>query len=198
MSNLLSHAKHELDLIGMIDNGDETDMNTMMRRHILMMMEVFSNEGHSGFSASYAANAISKLMMYKPLSPLTGEDDEWFKHDYGGEPTYHPDFEKIALENPKGVLSTFSSLMKCSQVIQPYEYGDDASKETWLWLKNLPNLKPTRYVEPRIVDGKPRWANQTDSGQNRLGPSADRWKIRSETYPGIARAMADQWGGLTT
>ena len=88
MSNLFAHAEHELDLIGMIDNGDETDMNTAMRRHILMMMEVFSNEGHSGFSASYAANAISKLMMYKPLSPLTGEDDEWFKHDYVGQPTY--------------------------------------------------------------------------------------------------------------
>ena len=88
MSNLLKHAQHELDLIGMVDNGDETDMNTMMRKHILLMMEVFANEGHSGFSASYAADAISKLMMYKPLSPLTGEDDEWVKHDYGNGISY--------------------------------------------------------------------------------------------------------------
>jgi hypothetical protein len=49
-------------------------------------------------------------------------------------------------------------------------------------------------VEPRIANGKKRWANQTDSGQNRLPPSEDRWKIRSETYAGIAAAMVAQWG----
>ncbi|MFZ9585882.1 MAG: hypothetical protein ACO280_13145, partial [Pseudohongiellaceae bacterium] len=61
-------------------------------------------------------------------------------------------------------------------------------------LKNLPPLRPTSFVEPRIVDGKPRWGNQTDSGQNKLPPSDDRWKIRSATYQGIAAAMATQWG----
>jgi len=50
-------------------------------------------------------------------------------------------------------------------------------------------------VAPRVVNGKPRWANQTDSGQNRLPPGQDRWKLRSRTYEGIAAAMADQWGG---
>lgn len=52
-------------------------------------------------------------------------------------------------------------------------------------------------VEPRIVDGKKRWGNQTASGQNKLAPSDDRWKIRSETYEGIAKAMADQWGSVS-
>jgi len=53
---------------------------------------------------------------------------------------------------------------------------------------------PTGIIAPRIVNGKKRWGNQTDSGQNRLGPSEDRWKLRAETYSGIAEAMADQWG----
>jgi hypothetical protein len=74
---------------------------------------------------------------------------------------------------------------------------DDASKRTGLWLKRLPMLIPTKRIIGRFVihNGKrvERWANQTDSGQNRLGPSDDRWKIRSKTYQGIAEAMADQW-----
>lgn len=100
--------------------------------------------------------------------------------------------ERIAIENPVGCIST--RIRKASQYIQPYQFGDDASKKTGLWLKGLPLLVPTRNVEPRIVNGKKRWGNQTDSGQNRLGPSEDRWKIRSETYAGIANAMATQWG----
>jgi hypothetical protein len=61
-------------------------------------------------------------------------------------------------------------------------------------LKNLPLLIPTKHIEGRKVNGRMRWGNQTDSGQNKLAPSADRWKIRSETYPGIAKAFAEQWG----
>jgi len=99
---------------------------------------------------------------------------------------------RIAIENPTGCIST--RIRKPDQAIHPYQYGHDASKKTCLWLKNLPLLRPTQYVEPRMVNGKPRWANQTDSGQNKLTPSPDRWKIRSETYKGIARAMANQWG----
>lgn len=100
--------------------------------------------------------------------------------------------ERIALENPVSVIS--SRIRKPDQIITPYMFGHDASKKTCLWLKGLAPLKPTEMVAPRIVDGKKRWGNQTDSGQNRLAPSADRWKIRSETYKGIAEAMASQWG----
>lgn len=100
--------------------------------------------------------------------------------------------EKIAIENPVGCIST--RIRKFDQKIQPYQFGHDASKQTCLWLKNLVPLVPTKYVEPRTVNGKPRWGNQTDSGQNRLGPSEDRWKERSRTYEGIAEAMANQWG----
>lgn len=104
------------------------------------------------------------------------------------------DIRRIAMENPVGCLST--RYRKPDQFIQPYEYGHDASKRTCLWLKNLPPLQATEYVTPRYVDGKPRWANQTDSGQNRLPPSEDRWKLRSETYEGWSNAMAEQWGVL--
>lgn len=101
--------------------------------------------------------------------------------------------ERIAIENPISVIS--SRIRKPDQIINPYEFGHDASKKTCLWLKNLPQLRPTQMIEPRIVSGRKRWGNQTDSGQNKLPPSADRWKIRSETYHGIAAAMAQQWGG---
>ena len=98
---------------------------------------------------------------------------------------------RIALENPIGCIGT--RIRKADQTIQPWQFGHDASKSTCLWLKNLPLLTPTAVVEPRIANGKKRWANQTDSGQNRLPPSEDRWKIRSETYAGIAAAMVAQW-----
>jgi hypothetical protein len=99
--------------------------------------------------------------------------------------------DRIAIENPVSVIS--SRIRKPDQIIQPYQFGHDASKKTCLWLKGLPLLKPTQIIEPRIVNGKQRWANQTDSGQNKLPPSKDRWKLRSKTYEGIADAMAMQW-----
>ena len=102
--------------------------------------------------------------------------------------------ERIAIENPVSVIS--SRLRPPDQIIQPYQFGQDASKRTCLWLKNLPPLTPTQYVKPRMVNGKPRWSNQTDSGQNKLPPNKDRWKIRSATFSGIAKAMAEQWSSF--
>lgn len=103
-----------------------------------------------------------------------------------------------AIENPIGCIS--SRHRKPDQVIQPYQFGDDASKATSLWLHGLPKLEidPARRCAGRMVEwnGKTveRWGNQTDSGQNRLPPSADRWSKRSATYAGIAAAFAAQWG----
>ena len=96
---------------------------------------------------------------------------------------------KIAIENPVGVIST--RIRKPDCIIQPWEHGHPESKKTCLWLKNTPPLLPTDIIElPRSG----RWKNQTASGQNKLTPSPDRWKERSKTYPGIAKAMAKQWG----
>ena len=100
------------------------------------------------------------------------------------------------IENPISVLSTRSILGKPTQIIQPWMFGEDASKSTCLWIHGLPKLRPTKMVEPRIVNGKKRWGNQTDSGQNRLGPSKTRKSDRSRTYLGIAAAMAAQWGPI--
>lgn len=102
------------------------------------------------------------------------------------------------LENPIGILST--RWRKPDQIVQPYQYGDDASKATCLWLNGLPPLvaNPAQLVPPRLVpytDGtvRKRWSNQQDTGQNRLGETKSREEQRSRTYPGIARAMAEQW-----
>lgn len=132
--------------------------------------------------------------------------------------------EKICVENPVCIMST--TWRKPDQTIQPYQFGHQESKATCLWLKNLPRLTPTKVCEPvwyktppnlwqpdgedyRDKKGKRyspthyltgraqrRLLNQTPSGQNNLGPSADMAKIRSRTYQGIADAMADQWGRI--
>lgn len=120
----------------------------------------------------------------------------------------------VACENPASSFIN-TAIRPYDQVVHPYQFGDDASKATGLWLtKGLPPLVPTNYCEPRLVCENrhvfayglqkcptcsserylPRWANQTDGGQNKLTPGDDRWLKRSETYPGIAAAMGDQWG----
>lgn len=96
---------------------------------------------------------------------------------------------KFGLENPIGIIST--RIRPADQTIQPWQFGHPDSKATQLWLKGLPLLKPTNILK---LPESGRWDNQTASGQNKLPPSADRWKIRSATYKGIAQAMAQQWG----
>jgi hypothetical protein len=142
------------------------------------------------------------MIAFPPCTHLAVSGAKWFKDkveeqkealDFVAELLSAP-IPRIALENPVGIIST--KIRKPDQIIQPYQFGEDASKKTCLWLVNLPPLRPSRYVEPRIVGGRKLWANQTPSGQNKLGPSPDRARIRSITYQGIADAMADQWGGL--
>lgn len=87
--------------------------------------------------------------------------------------------DRIALENPVSIIS--SRIRKPDQVIQPWQFGHGETKATCLWLKGLPKLVPTNVVEGR------------ENRVHRMPPSADRWKLRSTTYQGIADAMADQW-----
>lgn len=89
---------------------------------------------------------------------------------------------KIAIENPVGIMS--SKWRKADQYIQPWQFGHGETKKTGLWLKGLPHLMPTN-----VVDGR-------ENKIHRMPPSADRWKLRSLTYQGIADAMAEQWGVL--
>ncbi len=107
---------------------------------------------------------------------------------------------KVAIENPIGIMSKI--YRKPNQIIQPYQFGENASKRTCLWLKGLPNLIETNRVQGRMVttpSGKvvERWANQCSNyGHDKTAPSPERSRIRSKTYSGIANAMADQWGQL--
>jgi len=99
--------------------------------------------------------------------------------------------DKIALENPVSVIST--KIKKPNQIIQPFEYGHDVTKKTCLWLKNLPNLKPTKIVKPDIVLVNGKKMSRMHYESFKL-PSKERSKVRSKFYTGIAKAMADQWG----
>ena len=100
--------------------------------------------------------------------------------------------EHIAVENPIGIMS--SCYRKPDQVIQPYEYGDPHRKATCLWLKGLPKLKPTNIVEPRIVEYTRHDGRKTTFDELYVSSGPDRSKVRSKTFPGIAKAMAEQWG----
>jgi hypothetical protein len=101
---------------------------------------------------------------------------------------------RVCVENPVQNNLAREYIRKQDQIIQPYNFNEDAKKSTCLWLRGLPLLAITGYYPPRIVNGKPRWGNQTSGGWNKLAPGVDRWKDRSRTYPGIANAMVKQWG----
>ena len=90
--------------------------------------------------------------------------------------------DRIAIENPIGIMST--KYRKPDQIVQPWQFGHGETKATCLWLKGLPLLMPTQIVEGR------------EQRVWRMPPSPERAKLRSKTYQGLARAMAEQWGGL--
>jgi hypothetical protein len=109
---------------------------------------------------------------------------------------YNCNIPFVAIENPVGLLSTL--WQKSDQIIQPYMFGDEATKTTCLWLKNLPKLNPTKIVGKgeRTVfkSGKshPAWYAEALA---KAKTKAERQTIRSKTFPGIASAIAEQWGG---
>ena len=133
------------------------------------------------------------IIMHPPCTALAVSGNRWYglgmpKHQERLEAirwtvrlfeTAKDHADKVAMENPVGVLP-----MKPTQYIQPWQFGHGETKKTGLWLHNLPPLKPTNIVEGRE---QRIW---------KLPPTADRWKIRSTTYQGIADAMAAQWTGL--
>lgn len=157
------------------------------------------------------ASSWDLIGMHPPCTYLTGAGMHWNNRGRGWENTEEAFAHVKAciaaagdvphyLENPVGII--FTRIRKPDQIIQPYEFGEDASKKTCLWLHRLCKLArdPAKRFPGRIIEWPPgsgkmveRWSNQTDSGQNRLPPSATRWKERSKSYPGIAQAMAEQW-----
>lgn len=136
------------------------------------------------------------IIAFPPCTHLASSGARWFSEKKAdGRQQSGIDFflqftttncPRVAIENPVGIMST--EYRKPNQIIQPWMFGEDASKKTCLWLLGLPKLKPTEIIK------KERYGNQTPSGQNNLGPSPERAKLRSKTYPGVASAMAKQWG----
>ena len=127
------------------------------------------------------------MIAHPPCTHLAVSGARWFK-DKKEEQKEALDFvrlllnapiEKIALENPISVIST--KVRKPDQIIQPWMFGHGETKATCFWLKNLPKLESTDIVEGR------------ENRIHRMTPSKDRWKNRSRTYTGIAKAMAEQW-----
>lgn len=150
------------------------------------------------------------LLAFPPCTYLTVAGNRWFNVEKYGEKAIrrlkerekaieffmlfvNADCPRIAIENPVGVMST--EFRKPDQIIQPYEFGDPFEKKTCLWLKGLPLLKTTEIVDvpPRtkFVSGKsmPTWYSEAFKL-----PKEERSKLRSKTFPGIAKAMAEQWG----
>jgi len=129
-------------------------------------------------------------VFHPPCTHLAVSGARWFKYKQAEQAEalefvrrlLDAPIERIALENPVSIIS--SRIRKPTQYIQPYEYGHGETKKTGLWLKNLPKLVPTN-----IVDGR-------ENRVHRMPPSPDRWKERSRTFPGIAKAMAEQWGEI--
>ena len=148
------------------------------------------------------------IIAFPPCTYLTVTGNRWFNVEKYGEKALerirlreeakeffmafaNAPCDKIAIENPVGVMNT--GYRKPNQIIQPYQFGDPFEKRTCLWLKGLPNLVPTNVVEPparqQLKSGKsmPEWYSNA--------PKKDRARIRSKTFPGIAKAMAEQWAG---
>jgi site-specific DNA-cytosine methylase len=132
------------------------------------------------------------LIAFPPCTHLAVSGARWFKEKKAEQyqaiefvlKLMEADIPHIAIENPIGILSTH--IRKPDQIIQPWQFGHGETKATCLWLKGLPTLKPTNIVEGR------------HARVHRASPGPDRWKERSRTLPGIASAMAEQWGSLPT
>ena len=145
---------------------------------------------HEGDVRDVLFDGWDLMVCHPPCTHLAVSGARWFR-DKQAEQAAALDFVRllldapipmIALENPVSIIS--SRIRKPDQIIQPFEHGDPYRKTTCLWLKNLPLLTPTDVVEGRE---QKCWKEP---------PGPDRWKRRSKTYPGIARAMAHQWGGV--
>lgn len=150
------------------------------------------------------------IIAFPPCTYLTVTGNRWFDVKRYGEKAIqrnkyrddainffmtfaNSDCERIAIENPVGVMSTV--YRKPNQIIHPYMFGDHERKATCLWLKGLPELKPTNIVKPNIVVYKNGKGTDSTWHMNTMGlPKEDRAKLRSKTFPGIAKAMAEQWG----
>jgi len=143
---------------------------------------------HQGTVLTILENDWDLMIAHPPCTHLASSGAGWFKDKVNEQlwgiaffmAMVNAKIDKIAVENPIGIMS--SKYRKPDQIIQPWQFGHGETKATCLWLKNLPLLTPTNIVEGR------------EQRIHKMPPSADRAKLRSITYAGIAQAMALQWG----
>ena len=148
------------------------------------------------------------IIAHPPCTYLTNTGNRWFNEEKYGDKArerkrlreeaadFFMEFARTnakhwAIENPVGWMNTH--YRKPDQIIQPYEFGDPARKTTCLWLYNLPLLKPTKIVEPKLQYLK---SGKTMDLEYSNASKKERAKLRSRTYPGIAKAIADQWSKI--
>ena len=134
MSNLLSHAERELSLIG-YDGKDE--YNNMVKAAIIELLTTFTNQGHSGFSASYVINTFAKLAKYQILSPLTGDDDEW---NNVGDGYYQNNRDS-------SVFKTESGCYCVDGIVWVDDTGSYTNYKSKLTIKSFPFTPKTFYVK---------------------------------------------------
>lgn len=150
------------------------------------------------------------IIAHPPCTFLTSTGNRWFDTGKYGKAAWErmrernkaiaffyrfvmADCDRIAIENPIGIMST--AYRPPDQITQPYEHGDPERKSTCLWLKNLPQLRPTNIVEPNIIVYKNGKGTDSAWHVSTMGlPKEERTKMRSRTFPGLANAMAEQWG----
>lgn len=148
-------------------------------------------------------NGWDLMIAHPPCTHLAGSGAVWFKEKPSClqeqalqfiRDLLNAPIERIALENPVGVIST--KIRKPNQIVQPYWFGDEAQKATCFWLKNLPKLKPTNIVDRGEIYITKKGKKRGGAWLMKLPPTKDRWKIRSRTFKGLAESMADQWGKI--
>lgn len=208
----LGHEAYSCDIIEC--SGGHPEWHTQGDVLPLIKKECADTDGWYFCTMDGVTHHVEKwdmIIAFPPCTYLTVTGNRWFNVDRYGEKAIqrqkdredaikffmafaNADCERIAIENPIGIMS--STWRKPNQVINPYEFGDPFEKKTCLWLKGLPELKPTN-----IVDVPPR--TKFESGKSMPAWYAEAWKLpkeeraklRSKTFPGVAKAMAEQWAG---
>lgn len=203
----LGHNAYSCDIIPCSGGHPEWHI----QRDVLPLLDGFVLFNTADGTPHFVGSRWDMIIAFPPCTYLTVTGNRWFNIERYGDKAVqrHKDradaikfflafananCDKIAIENPVGIMS--SEWRKPNQIINPYQFGDPFEKKTCLWLKGLPELKPTN-----IVGTPPR--KQFESGKTMPAwyaeiwhlPKEERAKIRSKTFPGIAAAMAEQWAG---
>lgn len=203
----LGHEAYSCDIIDC--SGDHPEWH--IKQDVLPLLNGFCEFNTTDGEYHMVFGQWDMVIAFPPCTYLTVTGNRWFDVERYGEKAIqrHKDREaaaeffirfanadcpRIAIENPIGYMST--AYKKPTQIIHPYMFGDPARKATCLWLKGLKPLEPTNIVEPVIIKYKNGKGTDNPWHMDTMKlPTAERAKARSKTFPGIAKAMAEQWAG---